>query len=161
MIGHDSGQRRAQLSTTVEFRLTDTRLIWTTRCYRWFCRSLRLTLQSSHLRTVVRIWRTKISKDAHFFMPVRPRDAIIWVHSYSSWHFHFNKKWHQFNGFKIKPSWHKALLVPFTWRPLIQVGNTKYLALNGHVHKRYANDSGLSCGHRSVPHVILNDLYMT
>ena len=33
------------------------------------------TTQRSHLRTVVRIRRTKILKDAHFFMPVRPRDA--------------------------------------------------------------------------------------
>ena len=84
--------------------------------------------QSSHLRTFVRIWRTKISKDTRFFMPVRLRDTwklvpsincmMIWVHKLLTMTFHFNKKWHQFNWFKIKPSWHKALLVHFTWKPL-------------------------------------------
>ena len=34
---------------------------------------------------------------------------------------------HQFSGFKIKPSRYKALLVPFTSKPLIEVGNTKWL----------------------------------
>ena len=88
------------------------------------------------------------------FLPIAS-ECII----YSSWHFHFNKKKRKkLNGFKIKTSWHKAhLIVPFTWKPLIQVGNTKNLASN----ERYANDSGLICGQWSLPHVTLHDLYMT
>ena len=53
------------------------------------------------------------------------------------------------------------LLLPENLLSKLEALKKKILALNEHVYERYVNDSGLISGQRSVPHVILHDLYTT